>query len=403
MARTKKTKGSRPIHPLRTRGYPVALKVQSSAILHKSDIGGVLLGLADAAAVRRAATEGRMAAAGHRHDLDGFVVQPMSRPGLETFVGATRDAAFAPVVTFGTGGVDLELGTDVLRLAPPTSTDAVAMIEAIRGRRRLDGVRGAPPADRAALVDALLRISRLVQQVPGIAEFDINPLVALSPGRGVVAVDARVRVVNCLHVLMLASFALVSCGGPAPSGGASADASSDATTDAKLDASAWSPCPVSPPAAAGVCGSEGLQCEYGTEWHVDCDVLMVCRSGRWQTQFDGGACDWRYGDAGTSCSVTAHPPQGACAAGAQCEYAEGHCDCAASCGGNAGPADASASWICTPPPQPGCSAMRPRLGEGCGAGAQDADCDYRLCCAGVSMTCIDAGYWQGVITLGGCP
>lgn len=178
-------------------GYPVALKVQSGAVLHKSDIGGVLLGLADAAEVRDAATtlERRMAAAGHGHDLEGFLVQPMAPTGVETFVGATRDAVFGPVVAFGTGGVDLELWNDiVLRLAPLTSADAVAMLDGIRSRKRLDGFRGAPPADRSAIVGALLRTSQLVQQVPEIVELDINPLVALSPGRGVVAVDARVRV-----------------------------------------------------------------------------------------------------------------------------------------------------------------------------------------------------------------
>jgi|GEM_PF-3324969 len=202
---------------------------------------------------------------------------------------------------------------------------------------------------------------------------------------------------------MVASLALLACGGSASSGAPSADASSDATVDGPGDASAWSPCPASAPAAGGACGREGLQCEYGSEWHVDCDVLLVCRMGRWQEELDGGGCAWTYGDAGGSCPATGHPPQGACATGAQCEYAQGHCDCAVACGGPPPAPDAGASWICTPPAQPGCSAMRPRLGEGCGAGASDAGCDYRLCCAGVSMACVDGGYWQGTIMLGGCP
>jgi len=180
-----------------TLGYPVALKIVSRAVQHKSDVGGVLLNLKDRAALREgvAALERHMAAAGHRADLDGFLVQPMVPRGVEMFLGATRDATFGPVVAFGTGGVALELWNDVvLRLAPVTDAEADRMLGAIRGRRLFDGFRGGPRADRDALAAAIQRVSRLIESVPEIVELDLNPLVALEPGQGVVAVDARVRV-----------------------------------------------------------------------------------------------------------------------------------------------------------------------------------------------------------------
>jgi acetate---CoA ligase (ADP-forming) len=178
-------------------GFPVALKIVSRAVRHKSDVGGVLLDLRDVAAVREgvATLERRMAAAGHKGDLDGVLVQPMAPRGVEMFLGASRDPVFGPVVAFGTGGIELELWNDVVfRIAPLTSADALAMLDSIRGRALLDGFRGAPAGDREALVDAILRVSRLVEDVPEVVELDLNPLVALEPGRGVVAVDARVRV-----------------------------------------------------------------------------------------------------------------------------------------------------------------------------------------------------------------
>jgi acetyl coenzyme A synthetase (ADP forming)-like protein len=178
-------------------GFPVALKVVSRAVVHKSDIGGVLLDLRDEEAVRQgvATLERRMVAAGHRGDPDHLLVQAMVPRGVELFLGMSRDPVFGPVIAFGIGGVQLELWNDVkMRLAPLTTEDAGAMLDGIRGRPLLDGFRGGPPADRAALVDAILQISRLSMDVPDVSELDVNPLVALEPGRGVVAVDVRVRV-----------------------------------------------------------------------------------------------------------------------------------------------------------------------------------------------------------------
>jgi acetyl coenzyme A synthetase (ADP forming)-like protein len=178
-------------------GWPVALKVMSKAVLHKSDVGGVILGVRDANGVREgiATIRRRLKQAGHEHDLDGFLVQPMAPRGVEMFLGAKRDPAFGPVIAFGTGGVQLELWNDVvLRLGPVSAAEASRMIESIRGRRLLDGFRGSPAGDRVALCEAIVQVSRLVAEVPEIVELDVNPLLALEPGRGVIAVDARVRV-----------------------------------------------------------------------------------------------------------------------------------------------------------------------------------------------------------------
>jgi acyl-CoA synthetase (NDP forming) len=179
-------------------GYPVALKIVSRAVLHKSDVGGVLLDLHDDSAVRDgvATLERRMAAAGHTADLDCVLVQAMAPHGIEMFLGATRDATFGPVVAFGTGGVQLELWNDaVLRLAPVTRAESYGMVDSIRGRRLLDGFRGGPRGDREALADAIQRVSRLMTELHEVLELDLNPIVALEPGGGVLVVDARIRVV----------------------------------------------------------------------------------------------------------------------------------------------------------------------------------------------------------------
>jgi acyl-CoA synthetase (NDP forming) len=180
-----------------TLGWPVALKVLSRAVLHKSDVGGVLLGVTNAEAVRSAfaTIQQRMTEAGHGGQLEGVLVQPMAPRGVEMFLGATRDGAFGSVIAFGTGGVQLELWNDVtLRVGPLSAGEATSMIDGIKGRRLLDGFRGGPKGDVAALRDAVLAMSRLMEAVPEVVELDLNPLLALEPGRGVVAVDARVRV-----------------------------------------------------------------------------------------------------------------------------------------------------------------------------------------------------------------
>ena len=180
-------------------GFPVALKLVSSTITHKTDVGGVALNLATADEVRDAyaSLERRIEAQGRRAEMEGALVQRMAARGIELFVGMTRDPQFGPLVAFGVGGTYVELFGDVVfRVAPLTVTDADEMIDGIRARKLLDGFRGAPAADRLAIRNVLLAIGRLAVEAPEIAEIDVNPLVAFAPEHGVLAVDARVRVTS---------------------------------------------------------------------------------------------------------------------------------------------------------------------------------------------------------------
>ncbi len=169
-------------------GYPVALKIIAPDITHKSDSGGVKLGLKDAEAVRWAFEELRTL-----NGFRGVAVQPMAAPGLEVVLGAHRDAQFGPVILFGLGGVFVEVLHDVaMRVAPLTADDAEAMLDEISGRKLLDGLRGHRPVDRAAIKDALLRLSELMLERPDVASIDVNP--AFAYAQGLLAVDARIEV-----------------------------------------------------------------------------------------------------------------------------------------------------------------------------------------------------------------
>jgi acetyltransferase len=166
-------------------GFPVAVKVLSAQASHKSDVGGVALDLRDTEAVERESH--RILTGVPRSQL---MVQRMIEGGVEVILGCKRDPSFGPVVMFGLGGVTVEVFEDVaFRVAPLSRSDAEEMVAEVRGSQLLDGVRGAAPADRVALVDALLAVSRLAVENPKIAELDINPLLVLE--QGVVAVDAR--------------------------------------------------------------------------------------------------------------------------------------------------------------------------------------------------------------------
>jgi acyl-CoA synthetase (NDP forming) len=148
--------------------------------------------------VTRTARELRSAleAAGHR--VGGFLVQEMAAPGVEMLVGVVADERFGPVVACGAGGTAVELLGDVqVRLAPVAALEATEMIRGLRTFPLLDGFRGAPLADLAALEDVVVRVSALAAAHPEIAELDLNPVIA-SPG-GAVVVDARVRVERPAH------------------------------------------------------------------------------------------------------------------------------------------------------------------------------------------------------------
>lgn len=178
-------------------GFPVAVKLASRTLTHKTEVGGVVLDLDTPEAVRAAFAdiERRLVALGVREQMDGVTIQPMVREGVEAIVGMSQDPTFGPVLMFGLGGVYVELLRDVtFRVAPVTDRDAAEMVRAVRGARLLQGWRGAPAADVAALEETILRLSQLVGEVPEIAELDMNPLKVLPAGRGCMAVDARVAV-----------------------------------------------------------------------------------------------------------------------------------------------------------------------------------------------------------------
>jgi acetyl coenzyme A synthetase (ADP forming)-like protein len=176
-------------------GFPVALKLIAKGITHKTDVGGVRLGLRDESEVREAylAMLGRMTELGRAGDMQGVLLQRMAEKGIETFVGATRDPEFGHLIGFGLGGVQVELLKDVVfRVAPLGATDAAEMVDGIRARALLEGFRGGPVIDKRALADVLSRVGRLVADFPQIAEIDLNPVIARPDG--VTAVDARIRV-----------------------------------------------------------------------------------------------------------------------------------------------------------------------------------------------------------------
>jgi len=174
-------------------GYPVVLKIDSPDIVHKTDVGGVRVGCADAHAVRRAfhemREEVRRRAPAAR--IDGVVVQRMITGGTEMILGVKHDPTFGPAVVCGFGGVFVEVMRDVAVGVPPLDlAEARAMIGGLRGSALLRGARGRPPADVGALADALVRLATLADaQRERVRALDINPLVVLEEGRGVVAVD----------------------------------------------------------------------------------------------------------------------------------------------------------------------------------------------------------------------
>jgi acyl-CoA synthetase (NDP forming) len=178
-------------------GFPVVVKMISLSLVHKSEWGGVKVGLEDAEAVRLACSdiEQQLGKANKLSELAGFLVQPMFRGGVELMVGMTEDPLFGPLIAFGLGGIHVEILRDVVfRITPLTDRDAKEMVSGVRGYKLLQGYRGTPQADIAAAEALLLRISRLVEEIPDIAELDLNPIRALEPGQGCVVLDARMRV-----------------------------------------------------------------------------------------------------------------------------------------------------------------------------------------------------------------
>jgi acyl-CoA synthetase (NDP forming) len=178
-------------------GFPVAVKLASHLIVHKTEMGGIALNLGDEGAVRQAfdAIRNRLAEHDNRQAMEGVLVQPMVSGGVEVMVGVTTDPSFGPLIAFGLGGIHVEILGDVrFRVTPLTDRDASEMVREIRGFRLLEGYRGHPPADVKALEEVLMRLSLLVEETPEITELDLNPIFALPPGHGCQIVDARIRV-----------------------------------------------------------------------------------------------------------------------------------------------------------------------------------------------------------------
>ncbi|MBI4506716.1 MAG: GNAT family N-acetyltransferase [Chloroflexi bacterium] len=180
----------------RRLGPPVAVKLVSRRVLHKTDVGGVHLDVRSpeaTAAAYRAISEA-LAATGQAEAMDGALVQPMVSGVVECLVGVVVDPLFGPLIAFGLGGITAEaIGDIAFRLHPLTDVDAEELIGSIRATKLLHGFRGRPPADVAALRDLLLRVSRLVEEVPEVAELDLNPVMVRAEGQGALVLDARLR------------------------------------------------------------------------------------------------------------------------------------------------------------------------------------------------------------------
>jgi acyl-CoA synthetase (NDP forming) len=174
-------------------GFPVALKITSPDVIHKSDSGGVKLSLNNATQVKKAYNEIFKNVRKQYPDaaVHGVSVQKMIRPGTEVIVGTTKDPQFGPVIMFGLGGIFVEVFKDVsFRIVPVSQRDAQEMIQETKGYPLLQGYRGKEPANIPALVEMILKVSKFVEENPQIKELDLNPIFAYADGA--VAVDARI-------------------------------------------------------------------------------------------------------------------------------------------------------------------------------------------------------------------
>jgi acyl-CoA synthetase (NDP forming) len=171
---------------------PVAMKVVSKDILHKSDAGGIKLNLQGRDALRAAYADIMASCRAYQADADiaGVLLTPMVAKGVEVIIGVSRDPIFGPVMMFGLGGIFVEILEDIaFRSSPLSRQDAESMVNQIKARKILEGARGAAGVDKAALVELILKVTSIVEAHPEIAEIDLNPLMAYPDGYAVV--DAR--------------------------------------------------------------------------------------------------------------------------------------------------------------------------------------------------------------------
>lgn len=175
-------------------GYPLVMKVVSPQISHKSDIGGIRLSLQNAAEVK-AAYQDIIDSISKKLPgtfLEGVQLQPMLSGGKEVILGMVNDPTFGPILMFGLGGVYIEILKDIrFEIAPVDEREAREMVTRIKTYPLLAGTRGEKPSDIDALVDIILKVSRLVCDFPEIEEFEINPIIVLEKGKGALAVDLR--------------------------------------------------------------------------------------------------------------------------------------------------------------------------------------------------------------------
>ena len=174
-------------------GYPVVMKIVSPDVIHKSDIGGVVLNITDAAKVKEVYNQIISSVRQNVPDatIEGVSIQNMAPAGVEIIIGMIKDPQFGPALMFGLGGVLVEVLRDVsFRLVPVMPVDATEMVKEVRGFKLLQGYRGQPPVDIKRLEEIIVMVSEFIEKNPQIEELDLNPLMAT--GDSIVAVDARI-------------------------------------------------------------------------------------------------------------------------------------------------------------------------------------------------------------------
>ncbi len=179
-------------------GYPVVLKIVSPDIVHKSDVGGVILNLNSKGDVKKAYNTIIENVKRHAPNarIAGILVQEMVPQSLEVIVGATRDPIFGPVIMFGLGGIFVEVLRDVsFRVAPLTPVDVDEMLREIKGYRILEGYRGMPPRDIDIVKDIILKTSKIMLENPEIKDIDLNPIMLFEKGKGAKIADVRIFLV----------------------------------------------------------------------------------------------------------------------------------------------------------------------------------------------------------------
>jgi acyl-CoA synthetase (NDP forming) len=174
-------------------GFPVAMKIVSPDVVHKTDIGGVVLNIADATQAKKAYDQiiSKVRMNVPEANIEGVSVQKMAPAGVEIIIGMIKDRQFGPAIMFGLGGILVEVLRDVsFRLVPVMPVDAAEMVREIKGFALLGGYRGQPPVDLKRLEEIIVTVSDFIEKNPDVEELDLNPLIAT--GDNIVAVDARI-------------------------------------------------------------------------------------------------------------------------------------------------------------------------------------------------------------------